>query len=512
MVLFVVLVEIGLLLSNVVSSKVFCYNYYFGGGDSIVHSYFVDLISATGRLQPEMGSYEFFPLMHIISTIVKEISGIGLTLDSLSWPFVTVAFASPFAVYKIAQRMGFEQQITLYSALIVPFGSLTIRFYADALPQGLLFFLALMLVMCALAPSRPLVLGIPILLFISSATLTHQVTIPYAIAGVVMAGFFAARLNSSRSRDLSKRTGVLFTMIYISYFALVSFAFYQVLVQGLAFISEGSSTIDIINSRGPLTSSYLLISAIRNSGISLMIFAMAIAVGLILVKLEGKPSRMRIGLLAFLGAASIIYFPNPLSLSPTVNGNFALWRIAQFAEPVVLVATAVGISRLAKEKSRRMGVAAIMVIIVFTAIGSNANDMDHPWIGGDSHRPKTYFMESDIQAMDFARMKANGLTVYSDVSVSAYLTYEGVDVSNLIVFGHNISVTQRDSLVLFRFAEFESSGCSVIDGALHSQFTNPTGATVTDATSLYADSQIVFDDGRNLYAITTSTVVLPVSR
>jgi uncharacterized membrane protein len=328
-----------------------------------------------------------------------------------------------------------------------------------------------------------------------------------------MAGFFAARLNSRRSRDLSKQTGVLFTIFYVSYFALVSFAFYQVAVRGLAFTLEGPSVLDRINSQGPLTLSYLLISAIRNSGISLVIFFMAIGVGLILVKPGTKPSGMRIGLLAFLGAASIIYFPNPLSLSPAANGNFALWRIAQFTEPVVLVATAVGISRFAKEKSRRrMGVAAIMVIIVFTAIGSSVNDMDHPWVGGNSLRSKTYFMESDMRAMDFARMMANGLTVCSDSPVSTYLAYEGVEVSTLTAFEYNISVTQRGSFVLFRFAEFESPGCSVIDGDYHGKFTNPIAVRVADATSLYTESQIVFDDGRNLCAITMSTIVLPVSR
>jgi hypothetical protein len=508
---FPVLVEIGLLLSNVISSKAFCYYYYFGGGDSIVHSHFVNLILATGRLQPEMGTYEFFPLTHIIAAIVKEISGIGLTLDSLYWPFVTIAFASPFAVYKIAQRMGFEHPIPLYSALIVPFGSLTIRFYADALPQGLEFFFAFMLVMCALVPSRPLVLGIPILLLISSATLTHQVTVPFAVAGVVMAGFFAARLNIRRSRDLSKQTGALFAMIYISYFALISFAFYQVIVQGFAVAPGDQSILSVINSQGPPTLSHLLVSAIRNSGLSLMIFFMAIATGLILVR-GGKSSRARIGLLALLAVASVIYFPTPLSLSPTVRGSFALWRIAQFAEPLILVGVVVGVSRFAKEKSmRRMGVAAIMAIIVFTAIGSSVNDKDHPWIGGRSQELKTYFIESDMLAMDFARMKANGLTVYSDLPVLTYLQYEGVGASTLSAFGYNISVTQG-SFVLFRFAEFESPGCSVIDGIYKGPFAGPITVRVADVTPLYTGSGIVFDDGRNVCAITMSTVVLSVSR
>jgi hypothetical protein len=244
-----------------------------------------------------------------------------------------------------------------------------------------------------------------------------------------------------------------------------------------------------------------------------MIFFMAMAIGPILVKLGRKSSRMRIGLLAFLAVASLIYFPGPLSLSRTASENFALWRIAHFAEPVVLVATAVGISRFAKEKSRRrMGVAAIMVIIVFTAIGSNVNDADHPWIGGNSLRPRTYFTESDMQAMDFARMKANGLTICSDSPVSTYLAYEGLDVSTLTAFEYNISVAQRGSFVLFRSAEFESSGCSVIDGDYHGAFTNPIAARVVDATSLYTESQIVFDDGRNVCAITMNTIVLPVSR
>jgi len=318
-------------------------------------------------------------------------------------------------------------------------------------------------------------------------------------------------LNSRRSGDFSKQTGVLFTLIYLSYFALASFLFYQVTLAKLTFTSEGPSILDTSNSLGLLTSSYLLISAIRNSGISLMVLFMAMAIGPILVKLGRKPSRMRIGLLAFLAVASLIYFPGPLSLSRTASENFALWRVAHFAEPVVLVATAVGISRFAKEKSRRMGVAAIMVIIVFTAIGSRWNDMDHPWIGGDSHRLKTYFTESDVRAMDFARMKANGLTVYSDVPVSTYLACEGVDVSYMAAFGNNITFTE-DSFVLFRFAEFESPGGSVMEGDYHNPFTNPIAVRVADATSLYTESQIVFDDGRNLCAITTSTIVLTVSR
>jgi hypothetical protein len=158
-----------------------------------------------------------------------------------------------------------------------------------------------------------------------------------------------------------------------------------------------------------------------------------------------------------------------------------------------------------------IGIAVIMVIIVFTAIASGKNDMDNPWIGGDSYQTKTYFLESDMRVMDFARLNANGLTVYSDFPVTIYLFYEGVDVSSLTA-KNKTSVIQGDRFVLFRFAEFESPGCQVTVGDYQEGFSDPYQVRVADTTSLYTESQIIFNDGRNLCAITMNPIVLSVSR
>lgn len=508
-----VLTEMGVSLCSIVLSKTIAYGHYFGVMDSIFGSHYVDLVVSSGRIQPQMGNYFLFPVEFVEASTVRFCVGDVSSLASLSILFGVAAFASPYLVSIVLKNLGLQRRTFLIGSFIISHGALTIFFFSELMPQGLLFYFSLPIFVCVMRRNRVKEFTICFLLFAVLTTLTHPM-VPIVVLATAVA---LMMWDTSRLKTAAKPSPLQLIMVYAtltaSYLAIVSMRFYK----SLAFRPLPGENVSVVGAASSIEIpdvSSLLVSAFRNAGISFEIFFLIfLAAGILQGSLLRKQAN-RLLILSILGGATILYFPSPISLLVILNSYFVLWRVALFMEPLVLLGVSLGLSQhsIGKRNVKSVVIVFVLALIVFSSTTSSRNDSDDPWIGPKEFKPLTYFTDSDLALMGYIKLVDANESILSDAPFSFALLTEGINGQSFLVENNDTLRIDWYRIVIVRNDQVSDRG--VIASLPNSQGSSSAATPVVIlGFNLVRDgSQVVVDNGQSYCAIALNDYWIPLVR
>lgn len=502
--LVMILIEIGISSALIVATKVVTYAYYYGGMDAIIHSSLSSVLAQSGHLSPDMGVYYFYPITYIMTAVLLQLVSVSDSLTTLHVIFVLASFFIPFVVFKIGQVFMKSISGQLLMAMLVSHGSLAVYFMSDAMPQGLIYFYAILLSYCFMRPFRHSTISPVVLLLSICLILTHQVMILLVIVGLAALYFVFLRTSVNKAAARSAKNAILvLAFLYLLYSAMVAIGVYYDVIWHRPPPTMGVSILESVQGVHRSSLATLGISAARNLWISAMVFLVVLYIDDRLSSSQKKPRKSGWGLPVLVLLASVVYFPTPLSYTTLLTQVYPLWRIALFVEPLLLAVVAARIVAFPLHRIRSWTVVVVIVaLMVFTSVAADRNDSDSPWIGNDEHFPKTYFSETDLSILDLVLSNARNTSLSTDFPAGVYTGRHGLNVGILMLEDNGTVVFPSYMTFLVMLDDFNDRGGTI---ATYSVQGGPSYAKIVRLMGLeqmIKESSILVDNGADTIVLT----------
>jgi len=508
-----VLIEIGISSALVVASKVFTYAYYYGGMDAITHSSLSSALAQSGHLSPEMGVYYFYPIEYIMTAVLSQLVSVSDSLTSLHIAFVLASFFIPFVVFKTGQMFVRSIFGQLLLAMLISHGSLAVYFMSDALPEGLTYFFAILLSYCFIRSIKHSAISPVVIVLSICLVLTHQVTIPLVIVGLVALYYIFLRTSVNKAAAKRGKAAILvLVFLYLSYSAIAAIGFYSGIILDRPPPATGTSILESLQDVHRASPATLGVSAARNLWMSAIVFFVVLYIDDRLSNSQKKPMKSMWRLPALVLLASAVYLPTPLVFTTILTQLYPLWRIAVFVEPLLLTVVAVRVVALPLRRMRAWAVVVVVVaLMVFTSVAYDRNDSDSPWIGSSEHSAKTYFSETDLSILHLLLTNARNASLSTDFPAEVYLYWHGLNVGKLMLENNGTVFFSSDMTFLVMSHDFNERGGTIGTYSVQGGTSYATVVRLMGLELLISESSKLVDNGADAIVLTYDSFWLTAS-
>jgi len=493
----VILIEMGVLLSLEILLKTLTFSYYQGNTDVEFHEQYAYNIMVNGHVGDFMGSYMYFPVLHITSAVLTLCVSTLTTARAIFVLFCVCGFVLPLILFSILHRTTNNLGFALTASFLGSFGSAIVAFLAEGMPQFLaciLFLYLLMLILRVAGNMRFHLAGLVILITI---IFTHQVSIPYFIAALVV--FYLLYRHLYRIDSKAFRSGLHFIFLiafsYVAYSVIQALSYYEY-VLSLFSIPTG---VDI---PGPLelqgTGSYFDYFLLHIPWVVMILLAF-----LGILSFSGYSGVPRIypraRPLIFAGLVSTFaVIPGFSSLSQFLRQYVAGGeRFMVFPELVVACFMALFLLRSGAHSRHRTRcvIALTLSVVVLSAFIDDGNVQDTGGIGRINPIPRSYYDNRDISGLKYLESHAEIGGLSSDFRSSRFLEAHGVachspntGTNGTVSFPGGSTVYLRSGDLASTGLIFQSEGVSAFQPAF-------TSLHPTSSIFFRGQNNVVFDSG-----------------
>jgi low affinity Fe/Cu permease len=454
-----ILGEVGAFFFLEIACKTLPFSYYCGNTDIMLHESYAKSIIENGHiLSAGSEGYSLFPLMHVLSASYAQVASAASTEQAILLLFAVCGFCIPFVVCGIAKHVTRDMSFALTMAFVSSLGYAMLSWFSEGMPYALAFFFFLFILLIALRLRITARLSLVGVAFIIAIVLTHQVSIPYFAASllIAIALFRTYRLAGRKARFSGFSMFFLLCLIYVAYSIISAISFYGVLI--LRPIPHNEIRL-------PLSSFGESLILVKYAGnLSVMILYYFLFAGILytlgyFTPFKRTSHRYLVALAGLI--AAFLYAPGvPQTISLLqmyISVGTRLSLVVEGAVFFIVVIALIGILKNAS-KWKRIAVPIAVATMVFGGISSVLNTNDTFALGGTGEKAIIHFEETDMFSIYFVRSESANTTVFADWISGRYMnTHEirtvvpSVEPDGSVFYG-------GDSLIYLKTVDLETNG------------------------------------------------------
>lgn len=423
------LIELLLTTSLLVFTRLFCYEYYYGGTDIIYHASLVSSLLESGDMSIISTldtPYEYFNLFHLGSAIVALVTNQSVH-HSIYIALVSLVIVAPVFIYYISGYFSKSKTIMALSAFSFAVLPMILGGSTSINPHLLstMGFVIVLYALISIQKSRNTIYYIIILIATLYITLVHHMQLPilYLMMFLFWAVFWIYFERPVKECIIGLFIFYLIPLIYwiYTYFSLGIYLMYHKIL--ISFMESNTEyvrfggdygSIDILSFMGPYLSS------------SVMVILIMCGIYYILSPINLKHKLVTLGIITLIMFP--FFIPGVFDISYILESMLGLTRfrvaMAVFFALIMGVGGVVLIESLNKY-IKNIKISVILTIVVFMVfvilspicyVSSDSSVFDDTPLG--SHR---YFETKDINTMIFiVQYVPDDITVYSDTPFSRF--------------------------------------------------------------------------------------------
>jgi hypothetical protein len=499
-IVILILLQICLLFLNLIWSKNLYYPLYFEYFDVFVHLEYINNIVMNGYIDSSMSFYQYFPVQHIFIVISSIISNIS-TQRSL-FIFFGIAYLVVFIMsYLVIKSLFKDEEFALISTLIFAISPHNLFHAAYATPRAFsfIFLMTMYYLLCKTAQTKTVLLY---LFFMLIATITHSAS---NLQFFIILFVYYIAINYMSAKNIIVRTAkpklnflVLYIAITSSYWVYIAATLFKKIVANVFYKTFVIVEQEGMNIQSATASTNITSFLIDNIYSSIYLFIFTICVLVYIKELHEETPRWNrykpitpfiLSSLIF----SLIYFPNPLTMSQISSETLKAWRWGLYVEFFIVVCVSFGLLVLIRTitNSNKISLKTPLVILItisvcFFAISNSYSASDNLSFGNSKVKYKPYLDYVDLKVFDNIKEISNNQTILSDAPVTYYFhlnEYENISV--ISVKDDKINI-KNDSLFILRKDEFEKGVLPV------------NGLYISDSNTIieYSGSSKILDAGK----------------
>jgi hypothetical protein len=526
--LWVILLETGLLVSLEVYVKTVTFADYVGNGDVLIHEYYTQLISQTGSIPPSMGLYSHYPVFQVLSASVFLVCGGDSPILSIRQWWCIAGFFIPFALYRLSGVVHQDVHFRLLVSVVASNGFGFLSNLSQSVAGVLVMVIFVYLLCSVLELNHSVSTLCSALLFSTVLLFTHQPNVLLCLLVLLLAVIVHSYLVSSMKtkpswlspvhsaeggnpnrifaesgRDSAQIRHLLKTRV--RFVLLISFAFaaytaiasldiaWAFLDRPLGVVGLSAETSSVVPSLNEL-----ITRGMMNAALSVMIF---LATSMILVCLFGRihPEERKPHLLiGVVGLVSIVFYvPVVYLLVPMLNHYLKIGRFVPYLELMILVLSVGYLCVIFHRNSLRFRAMAMSVLFILVLGGTVnfANTDDTRAFGTIGIEPLPILTERDREILQVSSNHLADNTIQCDYYSYSYLSARDVKVVLGSVTDDNRLRLDGERLVVFRLDEFETHGLSFYDPSLVPLVDVGSWAVLGNANDYRSEVNVLFDYG-----------------
>lgn len=429
-----ILVQIILLSLNLRLSTVFQYPFSFGVLDYISHTANVGLIMDQGRLPETLDKYLNFPIYHILFSMYGLVNGI----PSYVTGYIVNAIASiipTISLYILINRLTHRSVLGLLTSLFFAVTRNNVWASTIATPQYLSFSLSTpILSFAAFSPSfrmRALML-----LLLSVLTITHPGYIVMFLLTIALF-FVGSNLLQRSPSSLSTSFILLAVTMNVGYWMYIARNIFELYVLLLKFDKYQPPGLSINIPHAPET------TILDQMDLTLLLFLFTLG---ILLFLSSNRDGSKLAPYALNGLIlSIFIFPNPFHFTQLYYNieGFRWGLIAEFFAVIVITIGFWWLISKVRGKIIALLLISILAAVTFFGTTNSFSALDGPLF---NITPGSYFISSELSALDYAYRFSGNQTLVFDSQMLTYMRWFHPEVKTRLLRINDFSISGNDFL------------------------------------------------------------------
>ena len=458
-----------------VLTKQFCYYYFAGGGDCLVHSVMAFSIVDNGYINVELfGGYANYALMHVSIAFTSILT--TLPINYAHWIAISIPLllGSVF-IYYISFYLTSSKRISILSVFLYLMIPIVLYYIPNAAPRTLatLAFVILLYIFLKNADNYLIPIWITCGIMTIYMVMVHhaQLILLFAVMTMLIITYYFYFHNFSR---VQKGILIIFYSIPILYYL---FTYIISLVGILKKNFFGVLTSTDITDTAEVTSTTFGIAQILTLSVGVLLLIIII-LGMYYLMLPQNLRTKSVILWPITLLLFAVFIPGVADAFTMISMMEQIGRLQIVLAPIFAVVMAIGCLVLGffifnKFQSSK-AVAIIMIVfcilmIIASPIISNSRDSDL-FLGTELGSSKTYFTESEISMFGYVEKNVlSGSGIHSDYATTRYFTasqkmqsigtpYYTFPAGTLELFTDDSTVLNQNSYLIFREDEYLTRG------------------------------------------------------
>jgi uncharacterized membrane protein len=421
--------------------------------DAFYHMNIIEKIVNSGHVTSEIGTYQYFPLFHILNCI-------GLLLTNLSIKFSyfilndSLFLVSILLVYLIAHNSTKNSSLSLVTVLVYTFSRPVIDSGMYVVTRTMAYILCLLILYLLLLNKKDIRVRTLSIFLIIPLILTHQTTLVIFTGILLLIIIIQKVLNYSTLINLNYL--ILFLAAYLSYWIYQAGPFFTDVIakldsaHGMVTVNQEVEAISSV--------SYLL----NNLDYFLIVFLTILGVVTLLNRYRKLNNIYHVfAIVSFLTFS--LYVPGISNLFTPILGN----RFPILVAPFISIAVSVGAVALVKQYDKKYiyqksSLTLVMFLLFsFFLLSSSLSERSTNYnmlLDPLSEKNRDYFVDSELSSFKYVNQYKNDSSlVYSDFIAYRYLAgYMNLQSSCSVEF-FNKSLSKPNSYFVFRKEDYKSS-------------------------------------------------------
>jgi hypothetical protein len=483
-----ILLASGLLMLNFIYSTTLNVTYYFGTTDLYYHISYAEVTQMLGHVIPrelDLNGYSDFPLFHIF--ISEASSLLALPIKTALFVVNGIIYSTAVVfIYLIAQYVFNNNRLSLLSCLIYISSYPILLYGVNIVPRTLAYvgFIVLIYLLIKLYTSNNKAYLLPIIVTYIYILLVHQASI-FQIIPLLILIFIVERIFS-HTHILKTKYLLIFVSIFFSYWAYVSNAFFELLIDSRRDFVFSKYAGEIRTTEIATNLDPVIRDLYANFWASIAVLFLIYGVGFIFLKHKNSP-RYSYAVLALIGA--IFFIPNPIYSSFILRYIFRIDRLELIFAPFVAVIIAFGLILVLSNLSLKKMGRTVAVLVLIASLFMFPFFSIAPELASDNKELNKELFPNFARYLDFPDYSSlrfvekyipNGSVLASDNFVNRYFLYADSDIVRQFGLPYYVSENLIDNASgrpynLFRYKYYTYNGLFFFDKTIFDYVSVPPG-------------------------------------
>lgn len=457
----IILMQISLLFLNIIWGVTLKYYFFIGRTDVFFHSWAIENLLETGYIDQAFDIYEAFPLWHILSSYICQITNLPIIPAKVMFITNGLIYGCLVLIIYLAASKILNTKIALLSALLMCFNTEAIFYGMYSIPRSGVLVLEGLLIVLLVQQKTYLNIALSMLITIG-LIMYHTASMPFIILILVL--FYILQVvydvgNAERFVNFNFLLLIFVSTVTYWMYAGVK-VFNSVVGSLLGEAPTGTLTKSVVETPLKELFNYLQYSPL------LLFVILGVLWGLSTPKLKGVAK-----IFLIMGLLLVpVTFPGPALLLNKLAGNFNLARFGEYSFIFICIAGAAGLDILFyKLKTKyRISVIILFFMMAFLAVSNDFTASDRPLV----KRPFYTFYLSEEENISLKRVvqMAEGY-VLSDYISCRYLESSAfankIHVLEVDAQQQKFLRNSREDIIILRKAELTKRPLKL--------FTSPNG-------------------------------------
>lgn len=446
----IIIAQTMLVLANQCFGITFKYPLFFGRTDMLIHMDLINTIMGAGFVTSRMGDYQYFPLFHILNSILSIITELGTQTEYYIFSFFVSAFAI-ILVYLICRSITKNENISIMAAILFSFSRSFISSSSYVITSTTTNIACMLILYLLITEKRNVRLTALSVFLIIPLLFMHQISLIVFLFLLVL--ILLIELFFGYSRSFSYRYLILLLGASISYWVYLCGPFIDDIIRTIFAAKE---TI-MINTELEILPTWTAL--IRNLDYAIMIFTTLFA-AFIMVSQRNKKLIQVFGLLA------LILLPLNIQDISNLFTPFVGYRFPMYINYIIIIVFAIGFHLILsyKKDCKHNKIMSVAILILVSAylfsspiLAAKSFDFDKfPDVLGEYNR--LYFTEGELNSFSFCLIhKYPNSSLFSDYYVFRYINGYLSQPCSCHIDVFDVNRLNGSSYFIFRKAEYTSS-------------------------------------------------------